>query len=495
MLQRLFHSQLRINMASGVITAVINTVVLAIGYPIYLHFLGYEQYGLWLVLSVVLTVAQLGSLGIGPAVTKLVAEDYGRGDVEGIHHYVTTALALLCLSGSLVLILMLLFESSIVAAFKLTDANAQIAISLIPYIGILSVYVFAVQVPNAVLSGLGRMDLANYIQTASRIVGVTAATVLLYKGIGVAGLLIGNALSHLVTHVLSLVYIRRITKLRALRLENLDWTRCKRLLCIGGNVFGASLISMLFNPFNKLMLSRYAGVASVPVYEIAFTGSMQVRSLIDSGLRAIIPEVSRIGAEMTGKAKDRISQVYRHSMRLVFLAGIPIYAGVTILAPLLLKRWLGDSFVETLPGAFRIMLIGTSFTSLVGGLPYYVIMGCGKVRRLIVSNLIAAGCNCLLVVAYGSISGHLSAHSIGWCMAASCVVSTAYLVNEVRRLLAHEHCAESRARRLDEEHPWEMESSGGLPPSENEFMPIHRLSDRPSVKVQRPRHAAFDQDG
>jgi hypothetical protein len=116
---------------------------------------------------------------------------------------------------------------------------------------------------------------------------------------------------------------------------------------------------------------------------------------------------------------------------------------------MLLQCWLRDSFVETLPDAFRIMLIGTSFIGLVGGLPYYVIMGCGKARCLIVSNTIAAGCNCLLVVAYGWVSGHLSVRSIGWCMTASCLVSAAYLIGEVRRLLARWDLLQtSRSRKM-----------------------------------------------
>ena len=100
MIKKLFSSQLRINMASGVMTTVINSVAMIAAYPIYLHLLGYEKYGVWLVLATVLTFAQLGDLGISQAITKLVAEEHGRGDIEGIQHYVTAASTLLCVSGT-----------------------------------------------------------------------------------------------------------------------------------------------------------------------------------------------------------------------------------------------------------------------------------------------------------------------------------------------------------------------------------------------------------
>jgi len=55
MVRRLLSSQLRINMASGVVTTVINTAVMLISYPIYLHYLGYEKMAVWMVLATVLT--------------------------------------------------------------------------------------------------------------------------------------------------------------------------------------------------------------------------------------------------------------------------------------------------------------------------------------------------------------------------------------------------------------------------------------------------------
>jgi len=155
-------------MASGAVTTVINSLALVVAFPIYLHFLGYDRYGVWLVLTTVLSFAQLGNLGISKAVMKLVAEEYGRGDIKGIQRCVTTALALLSLSGMVVLAVILVLEDQIIGAFKLTGENAAMISSLLPYIGCLSIYVFIVQALNAVPSGLGRIDLANYIFRPNR---------------------------------------------------------------------------------------------------------------------------------------------------------------------------------------------------------------------------------------------------------------------------------------------------------------------------------------
>jgi len=427
MVERLFSSQLRLNIASGVIATVINTAVMAVGYPIYLHYLGYENYGLWLVLSVVLTFAQLGNLGIGSAVTKLVAEEYGRGNVDAVQRYVTTALVLLCLSGSAVLIATLLFKGKIVGTFKLSDANAQAVSSLVPYIGILSIYAFVVQVFDATLSGLGRMDLANYNQAAARVAGIIAAAFLLYKGLGILGLLIGNTLSYLFNHLLSFVCIRRIERLRLLQVTNFDNERCKRLLHFGGAVFGGSIVSMLFSPFNKLMLSRYAGVATVPVYEIAFAASMQIRALFEAGLRATMPEISRANANISRQGLNRIKAINGKSMKLIMTAGLFIYAIIALCASGLLRTWLGERYTASISVAFQIILLGTYF-NLLGVPAFYTLMGTGRVRHILAGNIVQSFTNAILIIVALCLTGKMTVYIVCTATLSGMLVSTIYLL-------------------------------------------------------------------
>lgn len=430
-------------MASGMVTTVINTMAMVVAYPIYLHFLGYEKYGVWLVLATVLTFAQLGSLGMGPAVMKLVAEEYGRGDVKGIQHYVTTALALLCVSGIVALIVILALKNQIVTAFNLNDENAKMVLWLLPYIGILSIYVFMVQVFEAVLSGLGRMDLTNYVQSLGRGVSVTVAGLLLFTGFGVKSLLIGSVFSYLVIHIATLVCIWRIAPIRFLQINSFDVYRCKRLLHFGGAVFGSSLISMLLSPFNKLMLSRYAGVSTVPIYEIAYNGSMQIRSLIEVGLRALMPEISRLGANMMEYARDRVNSIYHCAMKLIFFLGVPLYAGLIIAATLLLRLWLGEKFVATLPGAFRIILIGTFF-SLLCVPAYYTLMGLGRVNQCFLSHLIQGIINAGVVGIIILFTGSVSIRSVASAVMLAMGVTSFYVVWQNRRTMRRFQLGASR---------------------------------------------------
>ena len=256
---------------------------------------------------------------------------------------------------------------------------------------------------------------------------VTVATVLLYWGRGIESLLIGSAVSYIFIHIASFICIQRIVSIRILRLRNLDVRRGKSILGFGGAVIGGSLMNMMLSPFNKLMLSRYAGVSAIPIYEIAYRGSMEVRGLVEAGLRALMPEISRIGANMTHHAKERIAVINKQSLKLIFLAGASLFLGVFILASVLLRLWLGDKFVDVLPYSFRIMLVAT-FISLVGVPAYYTHMGQGRVHHCLISHFILSLINVVVVIGYAIISPEMVESRVYYAILLGQCGSTAYLV-------------------------------------------------------------------
>ena len=434
MIRRLFSSQLRINMVSGVAVTLVNVSVMAVAYPIYLHFLGYEQYGVWLVLTTVLTFAHLGNLGVSQAVTKLVAEEYGRGDMLAIQQYLTTAMVLLCLSGLLVLVVLVGLRGAIIPAFRLTEDNARTVSWLLPYIGGLSIYVFVTEVLQGTLSGLGRMDLANGIHSLGGVLKLAVAGPLLFAGFGIESLLVAAVASRLAMHVASLVCVRRIVPFRIVRFENLDARRGKSLLSFGGGVFAGSLVNMLFSPFNRLILARYVGLETLPVYEIAHTGSMQVRGLVEAALRALMPEISRVGANTTVQAKNRISQINTRAIKVIVLFGVPVYVSLIVFARPLLSAWLGGRFTDALPDILRIMLVGTFF-SLLCVPAYYTLMGLGRVRHCFLSHVIQGVVNAGAVGMIVLSGGAISVRSVALAVVAAMGATSSYVVWQARRTM------------------------------------------------------------
>lgn len=396
MIRRLFSSQLRINMVSGVSSTTISFLANIIAYPVYLHFLGYETFGVWLILATVLTFTQLGTLGIAPGVTKLIAEDYNSGNLRGVQSYVFTAMAFLFSFGISIFLIILLLKSQIIALFKLSDGNAELASHFLPYIGALTILALVMQVLTATLSGLGRMDIANYIQASSRVLAVVVSVILLLSGFGIMSLVISSLLQYIYIQVISVIFIHKTVSVQLMQISNWDTLRLKKLLHFGGGIFGGGIISMLLSPFNKLMLSRYVGLEAIPVYEIAYYGAFQCRSLLEAGFRALMPEVSKLQIDQTAISREKIHRINKKAFYLIVIIGTPFYILLFLLSTPLLKLWLQDRFVDALPPAFRIMLVGTFFTLLM--VPsLYILMGFGQTKRVFFSYVIQSVINVLIV--------------------------------------------------------------------------------------------------
>jgi O-antigen/teichoic acid export membrane protein len=434
LIKRLISSQLRVNIASGFVTTAVNVFLMLVSYPLYLHFLGYEKVGVWLLLSSVQNFAQLGVVGIGPALTKLVAEELGREDAEGAQRYVSLATITVSVTGAVAVLALWALRVPGVRALGLSAGNADIAIKLLPFVGLLTGLTFLNQVVVSALSGVGRMDISNYCITAAKVAALGLEVTLLCRGWGVETLLLGDVLGCCVIQVVGHVYLQRRTGIRMLRRHPWDAARFTRLMRFSGSVFVASLTSLLVAPLNKVALSNYAGVALVPVFEIAFNGTMQLRSLAQVALGALMPAVSQRGAAGTAEARRDIRRLYDRSLYYLLIITPPCYALALLLARPLLKLWLGARYVPQIETAVDI-LWASALVSLIAVPAFYVLMATDGVRSCVMAHILSAAANIVWIGGCIAFRGTVSLRGASFAILAANVVSSAYLLIRNRRAM------------------------------------------------------------
>lgn len=422
-------------MASGVVSSGVFMVIAAITYPLYLYFLGYETYGVWLILSITFSLSQMSSLGISPAVLKLVAEEYGRDDISAISIYTTTAIAACCAIGAVLLVVILTFKTEVIGFFRITGDNEALAIKLLPYMTVLSIYSLVVGVYNAALSGVGRMDLAVYCEMAGRVVMLTVASLFLYFGYGIWGPFYGMTFSLVAMHAMLWWFIRRVARVPIRHsYSDIGLVQLKRLMTFGSGMAGSAFVNMLIGPFNKIILSRYAGVATVPVFEIAFSGALVARGFIEAIVRPVGPDVSRLSAVVNNENIAKIRHIYRKVMGLVTLTSLPYYGLLIIFAAPLLQIWLGGRYTEDITTAFQICAVGFCISAI--GLPaYYSLMGLGNSRAIFVGQIIQSVVNCTMVSAMVLMAGYVSIDGMSAIVALSLACSTLYMIIQNKKMM------------------------------------------------------------
>jgi O-antigen/teichoic acid export membrane protein len=407
-------SRLRRNVMSGMMVAAANTILTLISYPILLRYLGFELYGVWLVLSTVLTFAQLGNLGISQAVTKYTAQGIVEGDRAGIVAKCTTATALVSVLGLVVLAVVTVGHEFLANLFRLQAASATQVASLAPWIALLSWYVLVIQVDLGALAGAGRTDQSNYAQLLGKTVSLALSVALLSGGAGLAGLVIANAASYVVLHAYVTFQLRRAGFPRLFRLRSMNARSAKALLSFGGGVFGGSLLNMLFHPLNRLLVGTFSGVQALPVLEIGYAGAMQVCAVFETGIRAIMPEISSL-AVSGAEGAARIRTVVRSAQRFVVVVATPAYAVIIGFAPALLALWLRSRCAPDQVSVLRVMLFG-SLCSLLGVPTFYLALGVGRVRVALVSSILqfvgSVACSGVIIIWAGTLTPVYTAFAV-----------------------------------------------------------------------------------
>jgi len=382
------------NVIATAIQAVISGLVLFILYRYLYNMLGIEQIGIWSLVLATTSISLIGDFGLSAGVVRYVAEALGRNDTERAANVVQTVVLTLGLfMGMLLIIGYPLFVFAL--GYLLPAHSVPIALSILPY-AIMSLWVMVVVgVISGGLDGCMRMDLRSLFMGLSNL-GYLGLTMLLVPRYGLEGVAIAQLLQSFGLMVLLWWMLRQ--QLTQLPLIPLHWKfpLLKEMFGYGANVQIISVISMLFDPVVKVLMSKFGGLAALGYYQMANKLILQVRSIIVEASRVIVPAV----ATLQMHDSDKNAQFIITSYRLTFYVAVLFYGllGIGITAISLL--WIGHYQVMFIQFAL-ILNIGW-FTNTLIGPAYFFNLGSGKLRSNMISQVIIVIGSIVLGTALGS---------------------------------------------------------------------------------------------
>ena len=199
-------------------------------------------------------------------------------------------------------------------------------------------------------------------------------------------------------------------------------------------MLGGIVSTMMFLPFTRLMLSRYAGLEAVTVNDMCLTGSMRLRGIFDGAFRPMIPEVSGLRAKGKADLHDRVRSIDRKALLVTFAIALPVFIGLMIAINPLLHLWLHRSFNPLLPGTFRIALVG-GFAGLLGSSAYFMLIGLGRERDATYGTTIQFTVNALVLLAIALWSKRITVGEAAMAFTLATASATLYLRVRIRLLV------------------------------------------------------------
>lgn len=389
---------LRRNAIWGLLEIGFAAVVLFLLYRLVLMQLGLQALGIWSLVLAATSLVRLGDVGAASGLGRFVAVAYSRGEGSKALAYIETAIitnTLLFGTVSLVLYWPLwhLLPLSIAAEPSLGQARA-----LLPY-ALLSFTLLNVNgAMNGSVMGLQRADLKSGVTVISALLQLTVAALLT----GREGL-IGLALAQICQFAFALL-AQWFIVLRQLHLSPrlpLHWDRTifRELLGFGIKLQAASLLSFLYEPAVKFVLSSLGGLGSLGLFELAQKVVQQVRQVIVGPSQILMPAF----AHFDDKGGREVRNLYEKAVAMSILTGVPLMTALALSSPII--GWLLIGHVDHRFVAFVLMLCVGWFLNLVAAPAYLLGVGTGRVGWNIWGHVLTTFGGPSLGFVFGHIAG------------------------------------------------------------------------------------------
>jgi len=421
---RIGHKSIGFKVARGVVSSVVRKLIVApislLLVPFTLFKLGVAGYGIWAILSTVINLAWLMDPGLGPAVTKYIAESGGKNDVAEMRRVVDAGAAI-CLLMASAAVCVVGFSSYFIIheLFRGPSAPAVSDIlSLWPLV-LLCIATFLILTPFlAIINGRQRMDLTNLLLFTGEILSVSMTVIFLLNGAGVRGLLLAQLLSGLFILLGSLVLTKRLLPGITPNPFRCKFATLRKIATFSVPLYAGYVMTTLQGQLERLYLARMVGVIPVGWYDVASQGAAKIKRVPDLLLGPILAAASELEAR---NEREKLEELHVRAHKYLAIVAIPLVVFAVMDAKVLIHLWVGGH-LELISFTFAVLVVGNLFPQM-GSPMYFVTVGRGILRPSVYTALLASGMNVVLSYVFIKLWG-FSGAALG--TAIPMLVSTVY---------------------------------------------------------------------
>src|SRR5438477_1212510 len=315
-------------------------VVSAIALPLTLHGLGAETFGLWILVQTFSAFTgwlALIDLGTGTAATRFLAARAAVGNEEGVVSCAATAMAAFVAAGAAAMVsFALLGRAFMPMAFDVGPAQRG---ALRTTILIFSFQLFVdvlTRGGESCLEGLNRVDLARAVELGRRTLTVGAVAIVALAGRGLVAVAVASLLTSIPACVAALAILYRQLPRRRARP---NWADLSLLFSYGREMALLRPIGVIHRVMDRVIVGAALGPAAVALVEIATQVQVGADAILSAASYSVTPSASWLDARGD---REHLAELFIRGTRLAVLATLPFIVVPALLAPELVRAWLGS---------------------------------------------------------------------------------------------------------------------------------------------------------
>jgi O-antigen/teichoic acid export membrane protein len=378
--------------------------------PVLIRGLGKERFGLLTLAWALIGYAGLFDLGLGRALTQLVARKLGAGEEREIPSVVWTSLLLMLGLGICGLVAIFLISPWLAGRGLNVPAVLQReTLESFRLVGLSVPFVIMTAGLSGFLEAHQRFDLVNSLRIPMGVLTVVGPLLVLpFSGslVPVVGVLVGGRLASWAAHLL--VCVRTAPELR----RSVAWKRSAAvpLLRFGGWITIANIVNPVLVSMDRFFIGAALPVVMVAYYTAPFDAVTKLWMIPRSLTATVFPACSALGAER----KNELEILYSRSIKYLFLILAPISLVLFPFASQIMRVWLGADFAEESGVVLQILAVGV-FVNCFAQVPYCFLQALGRpdtTAKLFLIELAPYAIFVWLMVRHGGIVGAATAWSI-----------------------------------------------------------------------------------
>jgi O-antigen/teichoic acid export membrane protein len=392
--------------------------------PVILDAVGPVEYGLWALVTSLVSYGFLLDLGVSATLTKHVAEHAARGEYETARDYVATAVRFQALLGLVVLLFALLLAILLPAVLRVeAELRDQIPI-LVLLMGVTVALSLAASPVTAVLRGIQRFDLANVLVVANTLLTAAGILLALRAGGGLVGIVAATIPPTILTSALGVALVARAAPEIRMGWRGASRTHGRRILRFSAPIFGVQVAGVLQSRTDEFVIATLLSVASVTPYTLARRLSELPQIVGEQALKVLLPLSSELEA---GRDTARVRAAFVAGTRIALALVAPLGLVIAFLAGPILTVWVGPAYAD--PGPVVAILVGAVILDAALWPCGYVLQGIGRHTPLaaiaVASGIVNVALSVLLVGPLGlngAALGTLLGHALGLALTVPWVV-------------------------------------------------------------------------
>ena len=361
-----------------------NTILNVLGYglpmlvaifatPLLVKGLGTERFGILTLAWVIIGYLSLFDLGLGRALTKLVAENLGAGETQKIPALIWTSLFVMFFIGILVAFTASWFLPYLIQdLIKIPHFLASETLNAF-YLLVFSVPIVIISVGlRGILDAYQRFDLTNMVRIPLGVYSFTAPLLVLpftqnlFPVVGV--LVVGRLIACMVQLLFCFQIVPSLH--RGVVLER---SIIGPLFRFGSWMTVSNIVSPLMMYLDRFFIGAVISVSAVAYY--ATPSEVVTKILLISGalMGVLFPAFSTSYVQ----DRNRTARLFERGVKYVFIAIFPLTLILVTLAHDGLNLWLGKEFARNSTTVLQWITVGV-FVHSLGQVPYGLIQGAGR---------------------------------------------------------------------------------------------------------------------